>query len=62
MNRFATEPSAEDDERLNAEPERCETCGEDCVPEAYARTAGGTFAFCCESCFFQFVTELENGQ
>lgn len=61
-NRFAIEPDAETDNALSLPPEVCETCGEDCDAEAYVRTSSGTYAFCCEVCYIEFVKELERGQ
>jgi hypothetical protein len=54
------EPDGEVDNSLSLEPDRCETCGEDIEgPSSYCRTPGGTFAFCSDFCFREFVMELE---
>lgn len=61
--RYNTEPDAATDDALSAqpEPERCETCGEDCDgSQPFVRTSGGTFAFCSETCFREFIKALEN--
>lgn len=63
--RFATEPDADTDNSLSTqpEPERCETCGNDCEgADPFVRTSGGRYAFCSQSCFDVFEAAQEDGE